>query len=78
MATPPPPAGEAGARAGAKDKDLQAHAFPVGGKAALTPEKLEKACADLDKLLAPELKKATEAFRKWEAAEKKKAEKKKR
>lgn len=69
---------ESGARAGAKDKDLQAHAFPVGGKAALTPEKLEKACADLDKLLAPELKKATEAFRKWEAAEKKKAEKKKR
>ncbi|MEW5742714.1 MAG: hypothetical protein AB1938_27600 [Myxococcota bacterium] len=69
---------EAGARAGAKDKDLQAVAFPVGGKAALTPEKLEKACEDLDKQLEPELKKAREAFKKWEAAEKKKAAKKKK
>lgn len=60
-----------GAAAADQDKELSALAFPVDGKP-LTPAKLEKACRDQARALAPELAKAKDAAKKAEAAAKKK------
>lgn len=64
-----------GAAAADKDKELSSVAFTVDGKAT-PPGKLEKACKDQQKSLAPELKKAKDAAKKAEAQAKKKAKKK--